>query len=73
MTWFFTTRLGRTFVALGAFALFVLKFAKLRNTARELKDEVKAHERINDADTGVGATDGERVKRLREIAAKLRD
>ncbi len=34
------------------------------------KAEVKAHERINDADTGIGATDDERIKRLREFAAK---
>lgn len=39
----------------------------------QLKSEVDAHERINDADTGGGATDGERIERLRDMAAQLRD
>lgn len=37
---------------------------------RGLQNEVNAHERINDADTGIGATDGERIERLREFADK---
>jgi hypothetical protein len=39
----------------------------------QLEMEIDAHERINDADTGGGATDGERIKRLREMASQLRD
>lgn len=39
----------------------------------QLEMEVDAHERINDADTGGGATDSERIKRLREMASQLRD
>lgn len=38
-----------------------------------LEMEIDAHERINDADTGGGATDSERIKRLREMASQLRD
>ena len=30
----------------------------------------KAHERMNDADLGIGATDSERIERLRGFAAK---
>lgn len=39
----------------------------------QLKSEVDAHERISNADTGGGATDGERIERLRDMAAQLRD
>ena len=41
--------------------------------ADQLKLEVDAHERINDADTGRGATDAQRVERLRDMANQLRD
>lgn len=44
-----------------------------RAETQKLKAEIDAHERINDADTGGGATDGERIKRLRDMADKLRD
>ena len=37
----------------------------------ELEDESDAHDRINNADTGGGATDAERVKRLHGFADKL--
>ena len=40
---------------------------------QQLKSEIDAHERINNADTGGGATDSERIKRLREMADQLRD
>ena len=58
---------------------FVTTYLKGRNDSaaavkhNQLKSEVDAHERINDADTGGGATDGERIKRLRDMAAQLRD
>ena len=35
-----------------------------------LKQEVKAHERMSDADTGVGASDSERIKRLHDFAGR---
>lgn len=66
-----------------AFALFLAGFAALyakwQSDVRaavahqRLQDEVDAHERINGADTGGGATDAERVKRLRDMADQLRD
>jgi hypothetical protein len=40
---------------------------------QRLKAEIDAHERINDADTGGGATDIERIKRLQHMADKLGD
>lgn len=36
----------------------------------ELQADAMAHERINNAETGIGATDSERINRLREFAAK---
>jgi hypothetical protein len=33
-----------------------------------LKSEVKAHERINEADTGIGASDADRIRRLHGFA-----
>ncbi len=44
--------------------------AKAKRKADELKQEVKAHERINEADTGAGLDDDQRIDRLREFAAK---
>jgi hypothetical protein len=44
-----------------------------RAETQKLEAEIDAHERINDADTGGGATDGERIKRLRDMADQLRD
>ena len=38
--------------------------------AKAAKADQQAHERINNADTGAGASDDERVRRLREFAAK---
>lgn len=66
--------------ALGALiAAFVVAYLKGRNDSaaraetQKLKAEIDAHDRINDADTGGGATDGERIKRLRDMAKQLRD
>lgn len=42
--------------------------AKARN--QSMKEDLKAHERINEADLGIGASDAERVARLRDFAAK---
>lgn len=43
-----------------------------RQSARmkALRADAKAHERITDADTGIGASDAERIVRLREFADK---
>lgn len=49
-------------------------YAKGRADARQkaaldaARDDLKAHERMNDAETGIGASDAERIKRLREFA-----
>lgn len=57
---------------LGALGLYVKgrSDAKAKADLRDLKADAKAHERINDADLGIGATDSERVERLRDFAAK---
>ena len=44
--------------------------AKAKADEKAMKEDLKAHERINEADLGIGASDDERVKRLREFAAK---
>ena len=41
-----------------------------KHTANEAKAEREAHERINNADTGSGLDDGQRIDRLRDFAAK---
>lgn len=73
-------RLKLWLVALGALiTAFLTAYLKGRSDSaaraenQQLKSEIDAHERINDADTGGGATDSERIKRLREMAAQLRD
>jgi hypothetical protein len=40
---------------------------------RDAKADLDAHERMNDVEDFSGSTDGERIKRLREFAAKHRD
>lgn len=40
---------------------------------RDQNEELEKHERMNDADLGIGATDSERIERLREFAAKHGD
>ena len=73
-------RLKLWLAALGALiAAFVAAYLKGRGDSaaraenQKLEAEIDAHERINDADTGGGATDGERIKRLRDMANQLRD
>ena len=44
--------------------------ANAKRDARDAKANEQAHGRMNDADLGIGATDSERVKRLRGFAAK---
>lgn len=71
-------RLKLYLAALGALiAAFVVAYFKGRKDSaivaenQHLKSEIDAHERINDADTGGGATDAERIKRLQQMADKL--
>ena len=71
-------RIKMILAAVGAaLAAFVVAYFKGRSDSamvaqnQRLRSEMDAHARINDADTGGGATDGERIKRLREMAAKL--
>ena len=45
----------------------------VRSEKRGLRAEDAKHDRINEADTGIGATDGERIGRLREFADKNRN
>jgi hypothetical protein len=73
-------RLKLWLAALGALIVaFVAAYLKGRGDSaaraenQKLEAEIDAHERINDADTGGGATDGERIKRLRDMADQLRD
>ena len=51
-------------------AIMLLRNYKKQVQIDTLEGEVEAHERINQADTGVGATDAERVKRLQRMADK---
>lgn len=41
-----------------------------RQAAKDAKADLQAHERINNAETGSGMSDVERVDRLRDFAAK---
>jgi hypothetical protein len=62
--------------ALGAMVAIVTAFfrgkasANAKRDARDAKANEQAHGRMNDADLGIGATDGERIDRLRGFAAK---
>jgi hypothetical protein len=44
--------------------------ARADAAVKAAKADKQAHERMNDADLGIGATDGERIGRLRDFAAK---
>jgi len=47
-----------------------VKYEQARKAQRDAEAERKAHERINEADTGAGLDDDQRRERLREFAAK---
>lgn len=47
--------------------------AKAKAENKAMKEDLEAHERINEADLGIGASDAERVERLRDFAAKHGD
>lgn len=63
--------------ALAFFAGLLAVYGKGRSDAiaaarlRKLEGEINAHKRINGADTGGGATDAERVKRLKAVSDRL--
>lgn len=44
--------------------------AKAKADTKAMKEDMKAHARINEADLGIGASDAERIERLRGFAAK---
>jgi hypothetical protein len=47
--------------------------AMTRNKQKANESELEAHERINDAETGVGATDADRIDRLQDMGKRWRD
>jgi hypothetical protein len=61
---------GLAIVALVATWFGGRKAGKTDAKVDALKSEVKAHERINEADLGSGASDIERIRRLREFAER---
>lgn len=71
------------FDVIGGIVAFLLAIAGAwvlgqRRGEQKVKDRIKqseaeAHERIENADIGIGANDSERIRRLREMADRLRD
>jgi hypothetical protein len=57
---------------LGALVLYVKgrADAAAKAQSKAMKEDLKAHERINQADTGAGLDDDQRTERLRGFAAK---
>lgn len=41
--------------------------AKTKADAKAMRRELEAHDRINEIDTGIGASDVERIKRLQQL------
>ena len=64
--WEWLAAIGGVVAALAATWLGRRKSAKIET----LQNEVKAHERLNKADTGAGLSDGDRVDRLRDYAKR---
>lgn len=76
ITWL-TTRLGRWFAAAGALVLAILgafvagkREGKSDAKADKLREELDAIKRVEDAETGIGATDAERIEWLRDLGRK---
>ncbi|QDP48408.1 MAG: hypothetical protein Tp118SUR00d2C21406231_24 [Prokaryotic dsDNA virus sp.] len=73
MTWLIDLILGPVGAALGGLAVIVVTYfsgkskGKLDAERKDMKAERAAHERINDAEIGIGASDTERRKRLRDL------
>jgi hypothetical protein len=73
--WLISSRLGRAVSAALAFvaalgAAYLKGRSRGRTDARQdaQEKELEAHDRINEADTGSGATDAERRERLRHLS-----
>ena len=73
--------IARALAKVGGLILLVVTFGawqrrqgaqgqKAKQAEAQAKADRKAHERMNDADLGIGASDAERIERLREFAAK---
>lgn len=73
--------IARWLAKIGGLVLLVLTFgayqrrqgaqsAKAKQAEAQATADRKAHERINEADLGIGASDAERINRLRGFAAK---
>jgi hypothetical protein len=60
--------IGAALAAILAAAAWAWRARGKAEQVDRLKADMKAHERMNDADLGHGASDAERVKRLREFA-----
>jgi hypothetical protein len=69
--WTFLAGLGAAVVALFFAFRKGGEAADTRNKAERQKVELEAHERITNADTGGGANDAERIRRLRELGRAL--
>ena len=68
--WEWLAAIGGVIAALAATWLGGRRSAKTAAKTETLKDEVKAHDRINKADTGAGLSDSGRIERLREYAKR---
>jgi len=75
MTWFFTSRLGRAFAAVGAVIVALVGvFALGRRDGRrdgieqDLRRYQETSRRMDDADVGSGASDDDNVRWLRDRA-----
>jgi hypothetical protein len=73
--------IARWLAKIGGLVLLVLTFGayqrnkgaqgqKAKQAGAQAKADRQSHERMNDADLGIGATDSERIERLRDFAAK---
>ena len=71
-----TSGLWRPIAAvLGAIGVYLAgrRGAAQKAEKKAMRIDLDAHERLNDADLGHGATDDERIKRLRQFADKHGD
>ena len=64
---------GAAFVIIGGAWLAGRRDAKQAVKVETLKANAKAHERMNDADIGIGASDNERIERLKDFARRNSD
>ena len=69
--WEWLAALGAGIAALAASWLGGRKSGKTAAKIETLKEELKAHDRINKADTGADLSDEQRIERLRSIAREL--